>query len=100
MAAKSKVSHLVALARSALAAGDLAAAEAYTQSATDLQVPETSFGPNEDRPGLVLADIQKARQQGGGAVQAGLATATSAAGPAPLAPVASPAVYDGANDPT
>ncbi|NLE37064.1 MAG: hypothetical protein GX621_03470 [Pirellulaceae bacterium] len=99
MAAKAKVSQLVGLARSALAAGDLAAAETYAQSAMNLQVPESSFGPDEDRPGLVLFDVQKARREGG-VVQAGATTVTSATGAASPAPMASRAVYDGANDPT
>ena len=48
-------------ARSAYAAGDLAAAEAYARAAIAMQVPESSFAPGEDRPGMVLLDIQKAR---------------------------------------
>ncbi len=92
MAAKIKVTRLVRRARAALSGGDLASAETFARAAMSLQVPESSFAPDEDRPGLVLLDIQKARRAGSRTVPAD--------GQLPPGRRASHAVYDPSNDPT
>jgi hypothetical protein len=58
-------------ARAALARGDSATAEQIARQA-EMLAPDTAFAPSEDRPSLVLLDIQRAkRSTAAGAVQAG-----------------------------
>ena len=100
LAAKQNVLQLLRDARAAYAAGDLAAADAYARAAIAMQVPESAFAPNEDRPGMVLLEIQKARAAGpSGVIQASAIEVTQAGGPVPQ-PQASAAVYDQAQDRT
>ncbi|MBN2217694.1 MAG: hypothetical protein JW719_10005 [Pirellulales bacterium] len=101
VAAKKKATLLVDRARAALADGDVASARAYAQAAMDLQVPESNFAPGEDRPGMVLLDIQKAiRADGSRVMQASAASVMPATGAYPPNQQASNAVYRPANDPT
>ncbi|MBN1591382.1 MAG: hypothetical protein JW888_17855 [Pirellulales bacterium] len=101
LAAKNRVVRLIGRARAALNSGDIASAETFAQAAMDLQVPESNFGPGEDRPGLVLLDVQKARRAGGSAVvQASATSVTPATGQLPTDQKATQAVYDTANDST
>jgi general secretion pathway protein D len=101
LAAKKKVADLLGRARVSLASGNLPAAQTLAQTAMDLQVPESSFAPGEDRPGLVLLDIQKARQAGGsGVVAASGVLPATAAGVNGMDNRASQAIYDAAHDPT
>ncbi|MCX7427210.1 MAG: hypothetical protein NTW96_16480, partial [Planctomycetia bacterium] len=101
LAAKQNVSRLVHQSRSAYAAGDLGAAEAYAKAAVAMQVPESSFAPGEDRPGMILLDIQKARLAGAGAVvPAGGSYVASPGEGLPPSQRASRAVYDANQDRT
>jgi general secretion pathway protein D len=59
--AKSQTLQLLAQARAALAAGNLAEAQALAGKASALNVPESQFGLNEDRPGKLALDLLKAR---------------------------------------
>jgi len=101
LAAKQKVTLLVGRARAALAAGDLASAQSYAQAAMNLQVPESSFVPGEDRPGLVLLDVQKAHHAGAsGVIPAGATMVAPATGIYPPSSQATQAVYNPASDST
>ncbi len=58
-------------ARAAMAKGDSATAEQIARQA-EILAPDTAYAPSEDRPGLVLLDIQRTKRNGTtGAVQAG-----------------------------
>ncbi len=57
---KAQASMLVRQARGAWAAGDLAGAYQFAQQAAALAVPDNAFGPGEDRPSLLLLDLQRA----------------------------------------
>jgi general secretion pathway protein D len=63
--AKRHATDLCAQARAAMAAGDLAGAEAFIAQAEGLRVPQYAFALGEDHPGLVRADIQRMRAAGG-----------------------------------
>jgi general secretion pathway protein D len=63
-AAKQQALELVAKARAALAAGEVLTAESLAKKAEELHVPDTAFTPQEDRPSLVLLEIQKSRMAG------------------------------------
>lgn len=72
-AAKAQAQQLVQQARQALAQGQIEQAASLAQQAQQLQVPDSAFGPQEDRPQLVLWEVSKARMasgaiQGGGVV--------------------------------
>ncbi len=58
---KAEVLKLVAEARAALAAGDTKRAEQLARRAEACHVPDSRFSPRDDRPHLVLLDVQKAR---------------------------------------
>lgn len=62
---KQQVLALVEQARAAMAQGDLARAEQLAQQAKQMRVPDSAFERGEDRPWLVLLDLQKARARGG-----------------------------------
>jgi general secretion pathway protein D len=79
-ASKQQVMDLIQKSRTALAAQDLESAERLARQAETIRVPENSFAQGEDRPWLLLLDIQKARMN--------------------RARDASPAVFDAANDPS
>ena len=94
---KQQVLDLVKQSREAFAAGDLARAEQLARDADALGVSDKEFGPQDDRPWLVLMEVEKVRRRGG--VQP-----TAVAAPAgPAAPQAFPgsqAMYDSNNDAT
>ena len=69
---KQQALELMARSRSALAEGDLSAAEALARQASALNVAESRFLPGEDRPSTLAWDIERARG-------AGLTSATPAA---------------------
>jgi len=91
---KQRAIDLARQARLAMAQGDLAAAEQMARQGESL-APDTVFGPSEDRPTLVLLDIQRAKAERYPVSRAGGATITDPS----RYPVAS-AVYDPANDRT
>ena len=62
-AAKAQTLNLLAQARAALAAGDLATAETLAGQASALNVPESQFAPSEDRPSRVAADLLRSRTE-------------------------------------
>jgi general secretion pathway protein D len=83
-------------ARAALAQGDVARAEQLARQADGL-APDTAFSGQEDRPSLVLLDIQRARVHGNsGVVTAGGDFTADAAG----RHYANQSIYDPNNDPT
>jgi general secretion pathway protein D len=108
-AAKAQALQLVNQARTALNAGDLNAAENFARQAESLGVPDSAFGPKDDRAWLVLFQIEKAKR-------GPLATAaaappmpnpiqqTGAIAPIDTSPTAQPpavqALYNPQNDPT
>jgi general secretion pathway protein D len=65
--AKPQAVALTMQARMAIQRGDLARAEQLARQA-DGMVPDSAFGPQEDRPSLVMLEIQKARMSGGSGV--------------------------------
>ena len=60
-AAKGRAIDLAKQAREYLARGELAAAEQIARQG-EMLVPDTAFAPTEDRPTLVLLDIQRAKR--------------------------------------
>ena len=56
---KQQTEALLRQSRQALAEGDAIRAERLARQAHDLGVPDTAFAPNEDRPALVMLDIQR-----------------------------------------
>lgn len=96
VAQKQRVQQMVMQARAALAAGDVSTAETLAQQAAMLQVPETAFGPQEDSPGRLLADIAQAKQQS--YVRPAGAQGVITAGGAYSGNVAAAAVYDPSRD--
>ncbi len=111
MAARKRADELTRRSREALRAGDLDFAEELAVRADRLGVPDSTYGAREDRPGLVLLDIRKARGQPripgrldvreqprpAARVDRQVTTAT---GTLPEDHTASLAVYDSSNDPT
>jgi general secretion pathway protein D len=61
-AKKSRTLALVKQARAALAAGDLERANQLAEEAQALGVPDSAFGKQDDRPFLVMLQLQKARR--------------------------------------
>jgi len=59
--AKSQTARLLAKARSALAAGDLKQAETLAGRASRMNVADSQFAPQEDRPSKLAADLERAR---------------------------------------
>ncbi|HEY5312777.1 MAG TPA: hypothetical protein VIK18_09665, partial [Pirellulales bacterium] len=96
-ARKAKTLQLVRQAREAMRHGDLDQAAVLAQSAQDLGVPDSAFGPRDDRPFLVLLKIQSERRHSVTTAQA--VTPIGAAGESAKS-VGTQAVYDPANDPT
>ncbi|MBS0211419.1 MAG: hypothetical protein JSS27_20960 [Planctomycetes bacterium] len=99
---KLRAQNLLQQARVAMAGGDLNQAEALAQEADRLRVPEESLGQRDDRPWLVLMQIQKARQQQatGGVQNVGAVQPASGVMPIAGANAASQAYYDPATDAT
>ncbi len=87
---------LVRQARDAIGAGQLDQAEALARQAAQMRLPNSAFAPGEDRPELVLLDLQQLKQRAPSAVvQAG------GQYPGPNDPNrALPAVYNSADDRT
>lgn len=56
---------LLANAKLALSRNDLGAAERFARQAHSLRVPDNAFGPNEQRPWMVLLEIDRAKRQAG-----------------------------------
>lgn len=101
LAAKQRVAMFLQQARVALGSGDLRRAEEMLREAEAVQIPDSAFALNEDRPGLVRLEIQKARlRTPGDIVQASGQAVVPAAGEADPMGRAAPAVYDQGNDPT
>lgn len=92
--AKPRCLELVRRAREALAAGNVREAEALAGQADALGVPDGEFGQQDDRPWLVLLEIQKLRRRDNNVVPA----AAGASPPAPFPGVQ--AIYDPAKDTT
>ncbi|HZZ30306.1 MAG TPA: hypothetical protein VFE46_20070 [Pirellulales bacterium] len=100
-------------ARAAMARGDLATAELIARQA-EMLAPDTAFSVNEDRPTLVLLDIERAKRSGiapggghaegaNGVIQAGTYEAVPVGGTAPTAENRYPgiqALYNPDQDPT
>ncbi len=88
---------LVAQARAALSEGNLPFAESLARQAEALNVPDTAYAPGEDRPALVLFDIDRNRwsEDAPGTLLGGPPRAAQAP-----TPQAQRAVYEPARDPT
>ena len=100
-ATRQEMNRLLHGARSALAAGNIQQADMLAKAAVNLQIPEAMFAPGEDRPGLVLLDIQRARNAAAsGVVQASVNFAAAATGVAPHGHQAARAYYNPASDQT
>ncbi|MCE5304049.1 MAG: hypothetical protein LLF97_13205 [Planctomycetaceae bacterium] len=63
IAARQQAVMLVRQAREAIAAGQFDRAEAIARQAEQLRVPDSTYAPGEDRPGLVLLDLRQLRAQ-------------------------------------
>ncbi|MBN2476163.1 MAG: general secretion pathway protein GspD [Pirellulales bacterium] len=101
LAARQKADQLVRQARAALATSQIELAETLAYEAERLQIPDAAYAPGEDRAGLVLFDVRKARQQNpSGVIPASGSLVTPATGPWPSHGTATRALYDSANDPT
>ncbi len=101
MAARQKVGELVRQARMALAAGDTRTAEDLAHRAQALQVPESLYAPQDDRPSYVLRDVHQAQGYGPSAViPAGGQYVMPATGTGDYDHRAASAVYDPAADRT
>jgi general secretion pathway protein D len=100
MATRQEAVQLVRQAREAIAAGQLDQAEAIARRAEQMRLPSSAFAPGEDRPELVLLDLQQLKQRNpSGVVQAGGQYGVAGASDEPDRS-ATRAVYDPANDPT
>ncbi|MGA2068155.1 MAG: hypothetical protein ABSG86_24500 [Thermoguttaceae bacterium] len=62
---KQQAVELLRQSRQALAAGRIDRAESLARQAEQLRVPESAYGPAEDRPALLLMDVAEARQRTG-----------------------------------
>jgi len=100
-AAQQQAVELTRAARAALDAGQLGQAETLARRAGQLGVPEAAYARGEDRPGMVLLDIRRARLgDQSGVRQVGGQSVSPAAGAPPLDGTVSRALYDPSNDPT
>jgi len=70
-AAKRQALELTRQARAAMAEQQLDRADALAQQAKALQVPSEAFGPQEDRPALVILEVAKLRARNQKVVRAG-----------------------------
>ena len=61
VATRQQVVELVRQARDAIAAGQFERAESLARRAEQLHLPDSAFAPGEDRPGLVLLDLNQLR---------------------------------------
>jgi len=94
---KAQALALLRQARAALAAGDLARAEQLAKQAESLRVPDAAFSAGEDRPALVLLEIQKAMMQRLASTTGQVVPATGHSG---LPGAATRALYDPNTDQT
>ena len=69
--AKGQSLELTSKARKALAAGNIDQADKLARQAEGLKVPESAFGPRDDRPWMVALEVQKARYRNLGVTPAG-----------------------------
>ncbi len=99
-AAKQKAVELVRQARAALGSGDLRRAEQLAHQAMAVGVPDSNFGPDEDRPSLVVLDVQKVREKGPAGMTTSGQQVAPATGSANVDNRATRALYDQRNDPT
>ncbi len=67
---KTQALQLLATAQAALGRGEIQRAEQLALQARDLNVPDSAFGPGEDRPWMLLLQIDRAKRQQLGVVQA------------------------------
>ena len=75
---KAEALRLIANANLALSRRDIRSAERFAQQAHSLRVPDNAFGPNEQRPWMVLLEIDRAKRQlGSPAANASPANAVS-----------------------
>ena len=101
LAARKRSDELVRQARATLTTGQLDLAERLAHEAERLQVPDSAYSLDDDRPGLVLLDIRKARQRNpSGVIPASASVAVPATGALPVDNAAKRALYDSRNDPT
>lgn len=99
-ARKQQALQLVQQARDAMKAGDLEQAAGLAAQAEDLRVPDTAFKEGEDRPWMVLYQIQQAEKQGQGVMPAGGAAPIGVAAGRDGAFPGSQAMYDSNRDGT
>jgi len=102
LAARKKCDDLVRQARAALETNQLGLAEMLANKAELLQIPDAAYSPGDDRPGLVLLDVRKARlRDPSGVISAtGLATVSDTEPFPSVDGKATRALYDSWNDPT
>ncbi|HKD36365.1 MAG TPA: hypothetical protein VKB78_06175, partial [Pirellulales bacterium] len=95
---KQQAQELTRQARAAIAQGDMNRAEQLARRA-DGMAPDTAFSPQEDRPSIVLLDIEKARIRVTGGIGVTLANGDVSIDPAGRH-YASQSIYNPNNDPT
>ncbi|NUQ62341.1 MAG: hypothetical protein HUU20_07625 [Pirellulales bacterium] len=100
MAAKQRVADLLRQARLALGSGDLRRADELTRQAAAVGVPDSAFTMGEDRPMLVLQDIERVRIGGPAGMMTGGQQVTAATGSPDFDRRATRALYDQRNDAT
>jgi len=96
---RQRVLELVGQARAALAAGDLRQADQLAREAKALRVPDSVFQRGDDRPDLVLLEIQKQATRGVVSAGGAMPDERDASG-RPKPPAGSRAVYNTAADRT
>jgi len=96
--ARQQAVELVRQAREAIATGQLERAEALALQAEKLGLPDSAFAPGEDRPALVLLDLQQLRERQAAAGRGGPTMPAGGAGPTDGQ--TKHALYDPARDPT
>jgi len=97
LASRQRAVQFVRQARDAIEAGQLDQAEMFARAAEQMRLPDGAFAPGEDRPELVLLDLQQLRQRSPSAVMP--AGGRYAAQTDPNGAVTR-ALYDPANDRT
>jgi general secretion pathway protein D len=99
--AKEQAVALLRQARAALALGDIARAQQLALQAQSLQVPESAFAPGEDRPSLLLLQIQRLSLQTSAVTPAGYgAPSVGLLPPGVTLASANTALYQPGTDPT
>jgi len=102
LATRQTAGQLVRQARQAMAAGQFEQAEALARQAQQMRLPANAFAPGEDRPELVLLDLQQLKQRipASGVVPAGGQYVVPAGGNGGPSRAATGLVYNPASDPT